>query len=119
MENEVRPWHILIFMSLITIAIFFIYSKPIVITNEIKTNCENDSLINKIDSLEREIIFQSDGFDYKEKRYEDVISEYEFGLDRLKHSHPEAYREFHRIIAYKERYTHEAERENIKRLNYK
>lgn len=116
MENEVKPWHILIFMSLVTVAIFLIYSKPIVITNEIKTNCENDSLITKIDSLQNELIFQADGFDNKENRYEDIINEYEFGVDRLKHSHPEAYREFHRIIAYKERYTRDAERENTKRL---
>lgn len=117
MENEVKAWHIIIFMSLVTIAIFLIYSKPIIITNEIKTNCKNDSLICIIDSLETEIIFQADGFDHKEKRYENVISEYEFGVDALKHLHPDAYREFHRIIAHKERYTRESKRENIKRLN--
>jgi hypothetical protein len=116
MENEVKTWHILVFMLLATIMVFMIYNRPLVINNQITTSSMNDSLINKIDSLESELIFQSNGFDHKEKRYEEVISEYEFGLDRLKYSHPEAYREFHRIVAFKERYSRDSERENVKRL---
>jgi hypothetical protein len=117
MENEVKPWHILIFMSLVTVAIFLIYNKPIVITNQVTTNCKNDSLISIIDSLESEIIFQSNGFDHKERRYEDVVNEYQLGLSYLKDYHPKAYQDFHRIIGMKERYSHELEIDNKKRLN--
>ena len=38
------------------------------------------------------------------------------GLEHLKHYHTESYKEFHRIIGYKENYSHETERENKKRL---
>jgi len=75
-----------------------------------------DSLEYVIDSLNTELEFQEDGFDSRERRYEDVISEYEMGLSYLKDYHPVAYRDFHRIIGMKERYSHELVRENTKRL---
>ena len=75
-----------------------------------------DSLQNVIDSLQTEIFFLEDGFDSKEHRYEDVIFEYELGLSYLKDYHPKAYKDFHRIIGMKERYSHELKRENTKRL---
>ena len=76
-----------------------------------------DSLTRVVDSLQTEIFTIEDGFDYKEHRYEDVVFEYELGLSYLKDYHPNAYKDFHRIIAHKERYSHEAERENTKILN--
>jgi hypothetical protein len=78
---------------------------------------KQDSLKNVIDSLQTEIFFLEDGFDYKEHRYEDVINEYEIGLSYLKDYHPKAYKDFHRIIGMKERYSNELNRENSKRLN--
>ena len=78
---------------------------------------KRDSLQNVIDSLRTEIIFLEDGFDKKEHRYEDVIFEYELGLSYLKDYHPAAYKDFHRIIGMKERYSAELNRENSKRLN--
>jgi uncharacterized membrane protein YhiD involved in acid resistance len=77
---------------------------------------EIDSLHNVIDSLQSEIKLQSDGFDNRESRYEDVISEYEIGLSYLKDYHPKAYNDFHRIIGMKERYSRQLERENKARL---
>lgn len=77
---------------------------------------KKDSLNKVIDSLRTEIIFLEDGFDVKEHRYEDVIFEYELGLSYLKDYHPKAYKDFHRILAHKERYSHEIERENDNRL---
>jgi hypothetical protein len=93
--------------------------KPIVALS--KENYENkirtiDSLNSVVDSLQMEIFSLEDGFDYKEHRYEEVLFEYEFGISYLKDYHPKAYRDFHRIIAHKERYSHEIERENSKRL---
>lgn len=76
-----------------------------------------DSLHNVIDSLQIEILMLEDGFDAKEKRYEDVIFEYELGLSYLKDYHPIAYKDFHRIIGMRESYSHELKRENSKRLN--
>lgn len=81
--------------------------------------CKEDSLRNVIQSLQIDITTLEDGFDSKERRYEDVLFEYEFGIDRIRETHPSAYKEFHRIISHKESYSHEDERENKKRLNIK
>ena len=78
---------------------------------------KQDSLNNVIDSLQTELFILEDGCDYKEHRYEDVLFEYEFGISYLKDYHPRAYKDFHRIIGMKERYSAELERENNKRLN--
>jgi hypothetical protein len=78
---------------------------------------KQDSLKNVIDSLQTEIFVLEDGCDYKEHRYENVIDEYEMGMDYLKYYHPVAYKDFHRIIGMKERYSAELNRENTKRLN--
>jgi len=76
-----------------------------------------DSLNRVVDSLQTEIFTIEDGFDFKEHRYEDVLFEYELGISYLKDYHPKAYKDFHRIIAHKEKFSHEIERENTKRLN--
>jgi hypothetical protein len=78
---------------------------------------KRDSLENVIDSLQTEIFMLEDGFDYKEHRYENVINEYEIGLSYLKDYHPNAYKDFHRILGMRERYTRELNRKNTKRLN--
>ena len=82
---------------------------------ETKT-CKEDSLKIIIESLKHELEAQDNGFDSKEKRYENILFEYEFGLEHLKNYHPEAYKEFHRIVGYKENYSRETEKENKKRL---
>ena len=94
--------------------------KPVVvISKENYTNQTHtiDSLTRVVDSLQTEIFTIEDGFDFKEHRYEDVLFEYELGISYLKDYHPKAYKDFHRIIAHKERFSHEIERENTKRLN--
>ncbi len=75
-----------------------------------------DSLQNVIGNLQSEIHMLEDGFDTKEHRYEDVIGEYEIGLSYLKDYHPKAYKDFHRIIGFREQYSIELEKENTKRL---
>jgi hypothetical protein len=80
------------------------------------SSCKEDSLRRVISDLQIEIENEEDGWDKKEKRYEQTLFEYEMGLDHLKHYHLTAYKEFHRIIGYKENYSHEVERENKKRL---
>ena len=82
--------------------------------------CKEDSLQNVISQMKIEYENLEDGWDSKEKRYEQVLFEYQIGLDHLKHYHSDAYKEFHRIVGFKERYSHETERENKKRfkINY-
>jgi hypothetical protein len=96
------------------------HKKPIVAMSrknyEIQTHTI-DSLQNVTDSLQSEIHMLEDGFDTKEHRYEDVIDEYELGLSYLRDYHPKAYKDFHRIVGFKERYSFELERENKQRLN--
>jgi hypothetical protein len=79
--------------------------------------CKEDSLQGVINQLIVEKETEEDGWDKKETRYENILFEYEFGLDRIKETHPNAYKEFHRIIAFREQYSREAEKENKKRLN--
>jgi hypothetical protein len=78
--------------------------------------CKEDSLQNVINQLQIDFENEEDGWDNKEKRYEQILFEYEIGLEHLKNYHTESYKEFHRIIGYKENYSHEVERENKKRL---
>ena len=75
-----------------------------------------DSLKNVVDSLQSEIFIVEDGCDYREHRYQDVIDEYELGMSYLEDYHPNAYKDFHRIIGMKERYSKELDRENQKKL---
>jgi hypothetical protein len=75
-----------------------------------------DSLQNVIGNLQSDIKILEDGFDSREHRYEDILLDYEIGLSYLKDYHPKAYKDFHRIIGMRERYSHELERENIKLL---
>ena len=77
---------------------------------------KRDSLQNVIDSLQIEIVMLEDGFDSKEHRYENTLFEYELGLSYLKDYHLNAYKDFHRILGMKEKYSYEIERENYKRL---
>lgn len=77
---------------------------------------KRDSLQNVIDSLQTEIFMIEDGCDYREHRFEDALFEYDLGLSYLKEYHPKAYKDFHRIIGMKERYSAELDRENNKRL---
>ena len=104
------------FVSLFGVIVSLMYfnDKPnVVITTNI---CKEDSLQNVINELQMELKIQSDGFDSKEKRYEEILFEYKWGVDYLKYYHTQAYRDFHRILSHKEIYNRSDERENIKRL---
>jgi hypothetical protein len=87
------------------------------ITSEPIQISQIDSLQNVIDSLQAELESQAERTDSKEKKYKEILFEYELGIDRIKNYHPRAYEDFHRILAYREDYSREAEIENKKRLN--
>jgi hypothetical protein len=91
--------------------------KPSIVYHDSTETCKEDSLQKVIDQLEIDFEHEQDGWDNKEKRYSQILFEYEYGLEHLKNYHPDAYKEFHRIVGYKEEYNHETERENKKRLN--
>ena len=117
MEN--RKNILLTFVTSIVILLLLsivVIRKPYDMTPPPITTCKEDSLINVINDLKSELKIEEDGWDVKENRYEDILFEYEYGLNHLKESHPNAYREFHRIIGYRERYSHQIERENKVRL---
>ena len=78
--------------------------------------CKEDSLQNVINELQMEKKLLSDGFDSKEKRYSEILFEYEYGIDHLKIYQPHSYREFHRILSHKEIFNRQDEQDNIKRL---
>jgi hypothetical protein len=118
MENR-KDLIIRILISIIIGALLLIVSlrKPNDVMAPTPSNqCKEDSLQSVINQLQIDLQTEEDGWDDKEKRYSDVIFEYEFGLEHLKNYHPKAYQEFHRIIGYKESYSKETERENNKRL---
>jgi hypothetical protein len=122
METFLRYWPIPLLLSITILAIGLSngYEKPVVAMSRENYAIQQhtiDSLIVANDSLQTEIFMLEDGFDFKEHRYEDVLFEYELGISYLKDYHPKAYKDFHRILAHKEKYSHEIERENIKRLN--
>lgn len=116
MENRSQSiWKIITIPLAIVIIILLITKPNNNVTPQIDI-CNEDSLKTEIFQLQNELNVEEDGWDLKESRYEDILFEYEYGLNHLKNSHPEAYREFHRIIGYKERYDRETERNNKKRL---
>jgi gas vesicle protein len=80
------------------------------------TICKEDSLQNVIIELQMDLKMQSDGFDSKEKRYSEILFEYEYGINHLKIYQPQSYREFHRILSHKEIFNRQDEQDNIKRL---
>lgn len=117
MENKDTAIRLIVGSVLIIVLTIIALDKPDNMVAPAPTNkIKEDSLNNVIDSLQTEIFYLEDGFDEKEHRYEDVINEYEIGLSYLKDYHPAAYQDFHRIIGMKERYSHELDRDNKKRL---
>ena len=117
MESNKNNLLIIVGFFIIAILIVVSINKPHDMIAPPTGVCKEDSLQSVINQLQIDLDIEEDGWDKKERRYEDIIFEYEFGIDRLKNYHPEAYKDFHRILGYREKYSHETERENKKRLN--
>lgn len=75
-----------------------------------------DSLLNVIDSLSSQVATYEMELDQIEKKHDEVVFEYGLGLEHIEKTHPDAFKEFHRFIGFKERYTRETKNENKKRL---
>jgi len=122
MDNFLRYSPLILFVSILLLAVgLSMNHSKVNITKAEESYLASlqkiDSLQTKIDSLKSEIEIMENDFDSKEHRYEDIIGEYEIGLSYLKDYHPTAYKDFHRIIGMKERFSKELERENSKILN--
>ena len=98
----------------VSVSLVQLNDKPNVVTPT--TICKEDSLQNLVNELKMDLKIQSDGFDSKEKRYSEILFEYEYGIDHLKIYQPHSYREFHRILSHKEIFNRQDEQDNIKRL---
>ena len=117
MEN--KDTSVLVFGAIISlfglfVSLMYFNDRPTPVVTT--TVCKEDSLQNVINELQMDLKMQSDGFDSKEKRFDEIIFEYEFGVEHLKNYQPHAYREFHRILSHKEIFSRQDEQENIKRL---
>ena len=117
MENKDRS--VLIIGAIVSlfgvfVSLMYFNDKPTPVVTT--TICKEDSLQNVINELQMDLKMQSDGFDSKEKRYEEILFEYEYGISYLKDYQPHAYKEFHRILSHKEIFNRQDEQENIKRL---
>ena len=121
MNNSVKSVTFFVLGSIIWLVFYISILKPnnTPVVEEVNTNellVENQKLKSENDSLSAELESQAKRFDNKENEYNKVIFEYELGIDRIKNYHPNAYEDFHRILAYKEQYSREDELENKKRL---
>lgn len=119
MENKDTSIRLIIGAAIIIVLTIIAIRKPNdTISPQFQNTLREDSLKSVINNLEAQFQKESDGWDDKENRYESILFEYEYGIEHLKQTHPDAYREFHRIIGYKENYSRETERDNKKRLEY-
>ena len=121
MNNSVKAAMFFLLGSMVWLVFYMTILKPnnTPVVEEANTNqllVENQKLKSENDSLSAELESQAERTDSKEKKYKEILFEYELGIDRIKHYHPKAYEDFHRILAYKEDYSIEAEFENKKRL---
>ena len=121
MNNSFKAVTFFVLGSIIWLILYVSVIKPknTPIVEETNTNqllVENQKLKSENDSLSAELQSQAQRTDFKEKKYKEILFEYELGIDRIKNYHPNAYEDFHRILAYREDYSREAEYENKKRL---
>jgi hypothetical protein len=113
-DTSILIFGVIISLFGVFVSIIYFNDKP---TPVVTTNiCKEDSLINLVNELQMDLKTQSDGFDFKERRYSEILFEYEYGVDHLKNYQPHAYREFHRILSHKEYFNRQDEQDNIKRL---
>jgi len=121
MKNHRNIYLLAFFVILTSISIFLITRsdrsvKSENFSNKVLANAPTDSLQRVIDDLQIQIETNNNLYDERETKYEQIIFEYEIGISHIEKYHNDAYRDFHRILAHKERFTREDEKENIKRL---
>ena len=83
----------------------------------ITTECKADSLQIVIDSLNLEFETQREGWENKEKRYENIIFHYQYGLGYIKDYDPLTYQKIIRIAMLREDFSYDVEKEFKEQVN--
>ena len=121
MNNSVKAAMLFLLGSMVWLVFYMTILKPnnTPVVEEANTNqllVENQKLKSENDSLIAELGQTNQLFDRKEENYIKVIARYEYGIDWVKSYHRNVYEEFHRILAFKETYSREAEVQTKKEL---
>jgi hypothetical protein len=83
----------------------------------ITIECKTDSLQNVIDSLTSDYEIQREGWESKEKRYENIIFHYQYGLGYIKDYDPATYQKIIRIAMIREDFSYDVEKEFKQQVN--
>jgi hypothetical protein len=94
-----------------------IHHKDNVTPEPITTECKADSLQSVIDSLTSDYEIQREGWENKEKRYENIIFHYQYGLGYIKDYDPATYKKIIRIAMLKEDFSYDVEKEFKEQVN--
>jgi hypothetical protein len=87
------------------------YKKDGTVTKPEAIVCKDDSLQNVIDSLTTEYEIQREGWENKEKRYENIIFHYQYGLGYIKDYDPSTYKKIVRIAMLREDFSYDVEKD--------
>jgi hypothetical protein len=93
------------------------YKKDDIIQEPITIECKSDSLQNVIDSLTSDYEIQREGWENKEKRYENIIFHYQYGLGYIKDYDPATYKKIIRIAMLREDFSYDVEKEFKQQVN--
>ena len=100
--------------------IFFwtiLYPRNHTAPESVTTECKADSLQIVIDSLNSEFETQREGWENKEKRYENIIFHYQYGLGYIKDYDPLTYQKIIRIAMLREDFSYDVEKEFKEQVN--
>ena len=98
--------------------LFHLVIKPNNVALEpITIECKADSLQNVIDSLTSDYEIQREGWENKEKRYENIIFHYQYGLGYIKDYDPATYKKIIRIAMLREDFSYDVEKEFKQQVN--
>jgi hypothetical protein len=100
--------------------IFFwtiLYPRNHTVPEPITAECKADSLQIVIDSLNSEFEIQREGWENKEKRYENIIFHYQYGLDYIKDYDPATYQKIIRVAMLREDFSYSVEKEFKQQVN--
>jgi hypothetical protein len=93
------------------------YKKDDIIQEPITIECKADSLQDVIDSLTSDYEIQREGWENKEKRYENIIFHYQYGLGYIKDYDPATYQKIIRIAMIREDFSYDVEKEFKQQVN--
>jgi hypothetical protein len=96
---------------------FSMNNKDNITPEPITTECKADSLQSVIDSLTSDYEIQREGWENKEKRYENIIFHYQYGLGYIKDYDPATYKKIIRIAMLREDFSYDVEKEFKQQVN--